>query len=270
MSILDIIVHHKKQEVEENKKLYPLDLLEKSIYFSSPTVSLTKYVTRSDKLGIIAEFKKKSPSKPDINAYADVEAVSIGYMQAGASALSILTDNHFFGGSNKDLTIARNFNFCPILRKDFIVDEYQILEARSIGADAILLIAEILSEEEVKRFTKLAKSLGMEVLLEIHDEDQLSKYHSSIDLIGVNNRDLKTFNTSIKNSIRLYEKLPKDVVKISESGIHNASQIIELKECGFDGYLIGENFMKISDPARACNQLVKEVKSLMQQQAVRL
>ena len=164
MNILDQIVAYKKQEVAERKELYPIKLLENSLYFSSPTVSLKKYLAREDKSGIIAEFKRKSPSKGIINAYADVEETSIGYMRAGASALSVLTDSHFFGGSGEDLKTARKFNFCPILRKDFTIDAYQVYEARSMGADAILLIAEILSEKEVKQLAELAKSLEMEVV----------------------------------------------------------------------------------------------------------
>ncbi|HHL57901.1 MAG TPA: indole-3-glycerol-phosphate synthase, partial [Bacteroidetes bacterium] len=158
MNILDEIVAYKRKEINERKELYPVKLLEKSVYFSSPTVSLKKYLSREDKCGIIAEFKRQSPSKGNINLYADVEEISIGYMRAGASALSVLTDTHFFGGSNDDLKTARKFNFCPILRKEFIIDEYQLYEARSIGADAILLIAEVLSEREVNYLSGIAKA----------------------------------------------------------------------------------------------------------------
>jgi len=154
MNILDKIVAQKKTEITEQKSKYPVALLEQSIYMQSPTISLVEYIRRPDKSGIIAEFKRKSPSKPSINLYAEVEEVTMGYMQSGASALSVLTDNHFFGGSNKDLSTARKFNYCPILRKDFVIDEYQILEARSIGADAILLIAEILGPDDVERLSK--------------------------------------------------------------------------------------------------------------------
>jgi indole-3-glycerol phosphate synthase len=196
MTILEKITNHKRTEVADRKSLYPTKLLEQSIYFNTPSVSLKKYLLRPDKSGIIAEFKRHSPSKGDINPYAKVEEVSIGYMQAGASALSILTDEKFFKGANKDLTAARKFNFCPILRKDFVVDEYQILEAKSIGADAILLIAECLEKEEVARFAKLAKSLGLEVLMEIHSQDQLAKISPDLDVIGVNNRNLKTLSIS--------------------------------------------------------------------------
>jgi len=259
MNILEKIVAHKKQEVANKKSLVPTKLLENSIYFKTPVVSLKKYVQRKDKSGIIAEFKRRSPSKGDINAHAKVEQVSIGYMQAGASALSVLTDTHFFGGKNEDLMEARKYNFCPILRKDFIIDEYQIIEARSIGADAILLIAECLTKEQVDHLSKFAKDLGLEILLEIHSERQIEKINSHIDLIGVNNRNLETFDVSIENSINLFEQLPKDVAKISESGIHTPAEIRKLRAAGFDGFLIGERFMKTANPAKACLEFIKKI-----------
>ena len=198
MNILDQIIEHKKKEVEERQGLYPIKFLEQSIFFNSPAVSLKKYIQRKDKSGIIAEIKRKSPSKGVINSNVSVERTSIGYMQAGASALSILTDKHFFGGSNEDLTTARKYNFCPILRKDFTIDEYQIVEAKSIGADAILLIAAALSVAKLKELAQFAKSLGLEILLEVHNKLELeSNLNADVDLIGVNNRDLKTFNLSL-------------------------------------------------------------------------
>ena len=264
MTILEKIVAHKKTEVEDRKALYPVKLLEQSIYFPTPTVSFKKYLTRPDKLGIIAEFKRRSPSKGPINMFAEVEKVSIGYMQAGASALSVLTDKHFFGGANQDLTEARTFNFCPILRKDFIIDEYQIIEAKSIGADVILLIAECLEKEQILQLAKTAKGLGLEVLLEIHSEEQLDKVNEYIDVIGVNNRNLKDFTVSIQTSIDLYAKIPDDFVKISESGISNARAIVELKDIGFQGFLIGEHFMKTANPPQTCRTLIKEVEALQE------
>ena len=261
MTILDEIMAFKKKEVENNRELFPVKLLEKSIYFESPTVSLKDYLKREDRLGIIAEFKRQSPSKGTINQSASVEEVTIGYMKSGASALSVLTDKKYFGGDNKDLQSARKFNFCPILRKDFVLDEYQILEAKSNGADAILLIAAALSPEEVSRLAKFAKSLNLEVLLEIHTEEELDHYNDNVDVLGVNNRDLKVFKTSIQNSIDLFPKMPKEVVKISESGLHSSDDIITLKNVGFQGFLIGENFMKSSNPGEACNLFVKEIQS---------
>lgn len=247
--ILDQIIERKRKEVEEAKSLYPVKLLEQSIYFSSPTVSLKKYVQRPDKTGIIAEFKRKSPSKGVINAYASVERTSVGYMQAGASALSILTDKSFFGGGNEDLKTARKFNFCPILRKDFTVDEYQVIEAKSIGADAILLIAAVLAPTQVRTLTTFAQGLGLEVLLEVHEEAELTQnLDAGVDLIGVNNRNLKTFEVSLDVSKRLAPLIPKGVVSVSESGISTPSAIRELRQFGFEGFLIGEQFMKHSRP----------------------
>ncbi len=259
-NILSEIVAHKQGEVAKKKELYPIKLLEQSTFFESPCVSLKEYILRPDKSGIIAEFKRKSPSRPSINLYADPEKVTIGYMQAGASALSVLTDEKYFGGSLKDLTVARKFNYCPILRKDFVIDEYQIIEAKSIGADAVLLIAEILTKEQLTQLTSFAQSLGMEVLCELHSEDMVERLAEGIDLIGVNNRDLKTFTTSIENSLRIKEHLPKDKTLISESGIHSSEQLIQLKEGGFDGFLIGELFMKEDNPGMAARGFVKEVR----------
>ena len=263
MNILDEIVQYKRAEVAERKSLYPVKLLEQSIYFQSPVVSLKKYVQREDKSGIIAEIKRKSPSKGDINPYVSVERTSIGYMQAGASALSILTDKKFFGGTNEDLMMARKFNYCPILRKDFVVDEYQILEAKSIGADAILLIAAVLSPDEIVSLASAAHSLQLEILLEVHNEKELQDNLSAkVDLIGVNNRDLKTFVTDIEISKRLAAMIPKSMVKVSESGIENAETIMELKKHGYQGFLMGQNFMQHSRPEKACKEFIDELNRL--------
>ncbi len=263
MNILDTIVAYKRKEVEDRKALYPVKLLEQSIYFQTQPVSLSKYVQRRDLSGIIAEFKRKSPSKGIINAYASVESTTIGYMQAGAAALSVLTDKPSFGGSNEDLTIARKFNYCPIIRKDFTVDEYQIIEAKSIGADAILLIAAVLSPEEVKRLCAFAHSLGMEVLLEVHDADELSaNLDANADLIGVNNRNLKTFEVSIDVSKRLADLIPSSAVKVSESGISDPATIVELRKFGYSGFLMGENFMKHGRPERAAREFIRSLRKL--------
>jgi indole-3-glycerol phosphate synthase len=261
MDILEKIVAHKKNEVAKDKSLYPVKLLERSIYFDGPCVSLSQYISREDKVGIIAEFKRKSPSKGAINLYASPEQVSISYMQAGASAISVLTDEHFFGGSKEDLKTVRKFNYCPILRKEFIIDEYQIIEAKSLGADAILLIASILSEEEIMRFAKLAKSLGLEILFEVHDEEEIKKYIDEIDLIGVNNRNLKTFKTDYRYSLEVFEKLPNDAIKISESGINDPMVVKELKNRGYDGFLIGEHFMASGSPGESCAKFINSVKN---------
>ncbi|GAA5220641.1 indole-3-glycerol phosphate synthase TrpC [Membranihabitans marinus] len=258
MDILEKITIAKKKEVAEKKSLYPAKLLEKSMYFNTPVVSFSHYITRPDKSGVIAEFKRKSPSEGFINQYGSAEEVSIAYMQAGASAISVLTDTLFFGGSYDDLRTVRKFNFCPILRKDFVIDEYQLLEAKSIGADVVLLIAEILTAEEVMSLSKTAHDLGLEVLLEVHSEDQLAKVTDYVNVVGVNNRNLKNFEVSIQNSIDLFDKIPADKVKISESGIKNADDMITLSQKGFDGFLIGTQFMRSDNPGKSCRLLIDE------------
>jgi indole-3-glycerol phosphate synthase len=263
MNILDKIIAHKHKEVAERKSLYPVKLLEQSIFFSSPTVSLKKYVQRKDKSGIIAEIKRKSPSKGTINSNVSIERTSIGYMQAGASALSILTDKEFFGGSSDDLTMARKFNFCPILRKDFIVDEYQIVEAKSIGADAILLIAAALPVKRLNELALFAKSLGLEILMEVHTAEELTSNHEAeVDLVGVNNRDLKTFVVSLEISKKLAPFMPKEKVLISESGIDSPAAIVELRKHGYEGFLMGETFMKHSRPEQAAKDFIEELNQL--------
>ncbi|TGE29115.1 indole-3-glycerol phosphate synthase TrpC [Hymenobacter metallicola] len=260
-TILDKIVAHKRREVAERQSLVPATLLERSVYFPNQPVSLRKYLLRDDLSGIIAEFKRKSPSKGWINQHAPVERTTLGYMQAGASALSVLTDAEFFGGKNEDLTIARRFNYCPILRKDFVVDEYQILEAKSIGADAILLIAAVLTAEEVLRFGQLARSLGLEVLLEVHNAEELARtlHPDAVSLVGVNNRNLHDFSLSLDTSRELAEQIPNEFVKVTESGLHSAADIQMLRAAGYRGFLIGEAFMRSSRPEKACYSLVQEL-----------
>ncbi len=260
--MLDKIIKHKRKEVAEKKSLYPIELLTRSIYFDAPCVSLKKYLLRPDKNGIIAEIKRKSPSKGIINEYVDIERTSIGYMMAGASALSVLTDEFFFHGKNEDLTTARKFNYCPILRKDFIVDEYQIIEAKSIGADAILLIAAVLTLEEVKAFTSLAHSLKMEVLLELHNENELEYLKVYDDMVGINQRNLKTFEEKNDAMIKMVNAFPPHTVKIVESGITSPHEVIQLKSQGFDGFLIGEKFMRSSRPEETCKKFIQDIENL--------
>ena len=262
MNILDKIVAHKHKEIAKRKLQYPIELLEQSIFFELETISLKKHITQKDKSGIIAEFKRKSPSKGLINANADVKLVTTGYVRAGVSALSVLTDSAFFGGSYNDLAEARKFNKCPILRKDFIIDEYQIIGSKSIGADAILLIAAILDKKRVKQLAEFAHSLNLEVLLEVHNKKELEVLNNNIDLVGINNRNLKDFSVDINTSIQLSDLIPDEFVKISESGISNPKSIIELKKYGFQGFLIGENFMKTDNPAKACKGFIDKLKLL--------
>ncbi|MEN9846863.1 MAG: indole-3-glycerol phosphate synthase TrpC [Pseudomonadota bacterium] len=262
-NILAEITEHKRGEVADRKELHPVKLLEKSIYFNSTPVSLRKYLQRPDMIGVIAEIKRRSPSKGDLNKYISVEQLSLGYMQAGASALSILTDTKFFGGKNDDLSIGRKFNFCPILRKDFMIDPYQVLEAKSIGADVILLIAAAISPALTRELAALAKSLGMEVILEVHNAREIDTHLcEGIDLLGVNNRDLTTFTVSTEVSEALVDTIPSHLIKITESGISDAETIVRLKKLGYQGFLIGETFMKTPKPEAACRKLIEQVRSL--------
>ncbi len=263
MNILDKIIAHKREEVANQKELYPVRLLEQSIYFETPVVSLRQYLQRPDMQGVIAELKRKSPSQGDIHPYLDVEKVSIGYMQAGASALSVLTDQKFFGGSNADLLLARKMNYCPILRKEFIIDEYQIVEAKSIGADAILLIAACLSSSEVVSLAGFARSLGLEVLLEVHNQEELTRTaEADIDLIGVNNRDLATFEVNINTSLSLVDQIPDHATKVAESGLSDPHEVINLRAAGFQGFLMGQTFMESPNPAKACAKFIDQLREL--------
>ncbi len=261
MSILDKIIAHKKKEVEERKSLYPLKLLEKSVFFESPCISLRKYLLREDKAGIIAEIKRKSPSKGMINKYVSIERTSIGYMQAGASALSILTDSEFFGGRNEDLILARKFNYCPILRKDFVIDEYQIVESKSIGADVILLLANVLEPARLKELAALAHSLGLEVLLEVRTAKEIGSANEFVTVVGVNNRDLNDFSVDTKRSLELADAIPPEFIKISESGLSSVKTVHELGLAGFKGFLMGEAFMNDNRPEQACERFIRELKA---------
>lgn len=263
MNILDTIIAHKKEEVAERKALYPEKLLEKSLFFGSPVVSMKKYVTDPEKTGIIAEFKRKSPSKGWINATAEIEKITIGYMQAGASALSVLTDQNYFGGSAEDLKLARKFNFCPVLRKDFMVDAYQLIESRAWGADCILLIAAALTPQKIRELAAFAKELGMEVLLEVHNREELdASLNEYVDLVGVNNRNLKTFEVNIETSLELVQEIPDTFTRISESGLSDPATLVVLKKAGFDGFLIGENFMKTIRPHQAAYNFMNQYRKL--------
>ena len=259
MTILDKIIAQKRKEVRNGKQQLTAATLENSPLFNRSIFSMRKALEEAKMPGIIAEFKRKSPSKGLINGHAVVEDVTRAYMAAGATGLSVLTDVDFFGGSNENLLRARQANNSPILRKEFIVDEYQLLEARALGADAILLIAECLDKKQVLQLAKFAKDLGLEVLMEIHSGDQLEKLNPYLDMVGVNNRNLKDFSVSINTSLELFDKIPDDFVKISESGLDNARAIATLRDTGFHGFLIGEYFMKQEDPGLACKTLIEDV-----------
>jgi indole-3-glycerol phosphate synthase len=260
MTIIDEIVANKKRELDIISGINPLKNLESLKYFSRKTISLSEFLLDKNKTGIIAEFKRKSPSKGIINANASVIEVTSGYCRDGASGLSVLTDTHFFGGSSADLISARESNNFPVLRKDFIIDEYQVIESKAIGADAILLIATVLTRHEILEFARLAHSLGLEVLLEIHEAEELIKINEYINIIGVNNRDLKTFNVDADTSLKIISRIPGEFIKISESGISSPVMINKLKNAGYHGCLIGEKFMLSDDPARAFSDFVKDIK----------
>jgi indole-3-glycerol phosphate synthase len=261
MNILDKIVIQKKAEVAADKLRTSYTQLEESELFQRETYSFRDFLLADDRTGIIAEFKRKSPSKGIINDKVSVSDVTQAYAEAGASALSVLTDRKFFMGRKGDLLKARQANQIPVLRKDFMIDEYQIVEAKSLGADIILLIAAILTPLEIDTFASLAKDLGLNVLLEVHNLEELERsINPKVDAIGVNNRNLADFTVSVETSFKLAEHIPKEFLKISESAISNPETIKELKKAGFNGFLIGENFMKQEDPGAAMKEFVKALR----------
>lgn len=262
MNILQTIAAQKLNEVSQRKELYPIAVLERSTLFNRTPVSLAKQLLLPDASGIIAEFKRQSPSKGIINNSAKVEEVTAGYRISGASALSVLTDNRFFGGNNEDLIMARESNGCAILRKDFMVDPYQVIEAKSIGADAILLIASILTPLETLNLATLARSLGLETILEIHNFDELSHLNDQISIIGVNNRNLADFTVSLDISLSISNFIPNGILAISESGIRHPADVSLLKNAGYKGFLIGEQFMSAIDPVIACRDFISELKQI--------
>ena len=267
MNVLDQILNAKKTQVAMEKEQTPVSFWQQQEAFRRKTFSLAESLRDPQKTGIIAEFKRKSPSKGMINESIPVDHVTAGYTAAGASGLSVLTDTVFFGGSVRDLKDAR-FNDIPILRKDFIIDEYQVVQSKALGADVILLIAACLPVARVKTLARLASSLGLEVLLEVHNEKEVEHLNEDIRLIGVNNRDLKTFTVDVQRSLQLEPIIRKkcsdigisDPVLISESGISNVNTIEKLRSSGFEGFLVGEHFMKQQDPAMAFSSFVKEMK----------
>jgi len=260
-TILDEIVANRKEEVSKQKLKIPLAEIKSKIDFSIVRNSLSARLQIPGASGIIAEFKRRSPSKGVINDQVQPEIVTKGYSEAGASGLSVLTDGKYFGGSKTDFTAARNANpFTPLLRKDFMIDEYQLYESRQLNADVILLIAAVLGKAEISRFTSIAHELGMEVLLELHDESEIDKIDKEVDLIGINNRNLKDFKVDMDRSLKLLDQLPAMVVKISESGLSDPETVDFLRERGFQGFLMGESFMKSENPATACLDFISRLK----------
>jgi len=258
MTILDQIITDKKFEVGLKQKVVPRKQLEQTALFERETQSLARALREGS--GIIAEHKRRSPSKSVINDKLSVQEVAWGYLKAGASGMSVLTDGKYFGGSLDDLLIARASADFPLLRKEFIVDEYQILEAKAYGADAILLIAASLTRQEIESFSAFAKKLHLDVLCEAHNEEEVYKsICPTVDMIGINNRNLKTFEVTIETSKALADKIPDDFVKVSESGISKVNTIKDLKTYGFEGFLIGETFMKTRNPRVAAKEFIKEL-----------
>ena len=260
MTILDKIIAHKKKEVAQLRQEVLIEKLIKSPNFKRTPISLKKALLSKNSNGIIAEYKRQSPSKGIINDIAEIVDVTQGYLEANVTAQSILTDSEFFGGNIMDVIKARTVNeSIPILRKDFIVDGFQIVEAKAIGADAILLIAACLTNEELRNYGKLAEDLGLDVLYEVHTLEDLDKIDLDHKIIGINNRNLKTFEVDLQHSIELANQIPDSCIKVSESGISDPRIIIGLKEFGFKGFLIGENFMKTADPGIACQQFIAQI-----------
>ncbi|KIA83579.1 indole-3-glycerol phosphate synthase [Kaistella solincola] len=257
MNILEQIVKRKKTEVLQAKNKVSVNELKNTESFARKTYSLKKSL--KEKSGIIAEFKRKSPSKGIINDKADVLEVAEAYQKFGASGISILTDQDFFGGNLADFSKVRKESSIPLLRKDFMIDEYQFYEAKSIGADVVLLIAASLSPAQVQEFTELSHELGLEVLLEIHTEEELQHFNKNIDLVGINNRNLKDFKVDLQHSVNLKNLLPKETLSIAESGIYNVEDFKFLKEKGFDGFLMGEYFMKNENPGKAFEEFTNTI-----------
>jgi indole-3-glycerol phosphate synthase len=259
MTVLDKIIKYKRKEVAEAAAMKPVSELGKTWYYKRDTISLSEFLIDRKRTGIIAEFKRQSPSRGIINENASVAEVTSGYFREGASAVSVLTDTHFFGGSSDDLLIARENAAFPILRKDFIIDEYQVIESKAIGADAILLIAAALNIADTLKLSRLARVIGLEVVLEIHDQGELDHLNEFVNIVGVNNRNLKTFRVNTKVSATLAGMIPESCVKISESGIASAREIAKLTSIGYQGFLIGEKFMNSPDPVKAFAEFVMKL-----------
>ena len=267
MDILETIIVNKRKELALQKETVPLNTLISLniLQFERPVRSMRETLANSSS-GIIAEFKRKSPSKGWIFPDAKVEEIVPAYEIGGASACSLLTDSKFFGGTLDDFSRARELVRLPLLRKDFMVDEYQIYQARALGADAILLIASVLTPNECLQFARKAHELNMDVLLEIHRKDELRCLNPYIDMLGVNNRNLGTFDTSVNNSFRLLEQMKKEIgagedapLLVSESGLSDVHTIRELRSAGFRGFLIGEMLMKTPHPGKTLNDLIRQL-----------
>jgi indole-3-glycerol phosphate synthase len=260
MDILEKIIADKKKEVEQKRVMLPYHVLEQYPHYVHETVSLHEQLARGGTTGIITEFKRRSPSKGVINDKVEIVDVVKNYERHGAAGISVLTDEKYFGGFSDDLMVARATVTCPILRKDFIIDEYQIVEAKALGADVILLIAACLTPAAVKRLSAFALSLGLEVLLELHDAEELGHICNDTSLVGINNRNLKTFEVDIERSLKMAELIPDEKIRIAESGISSPANIKLFRDHGFSGFLIGENFMKEANPGEAFRLFTEKLK----------
>ena len=258
--MLEKIIINKKKETMLQREAVSIPVLEQIIRDAGYSKRSFREALLHSSSGIISEFKRKSPSKGWIFKDARIDEVIPSYEQAGAAAISVLTDEQFFGGTFDDFRKARELVSIPLLRKDFVIDAYQIYQARAMKADVVLLIASALSPEQVKKFTRLAHDLDMEVLLEIHKEEELDYIHPDVDVIGINNRNLATFVTDVQTSFELGEKIPAEFIKISESGISDPDIVCQLQQAGFNGFLMGENFMKTSDPGGSLKQFINQMK----------
>lgn len=260
MTILDTIVENKRMEVMKRQGRKTLDqLFEKPFYKRTPLKPSDFF--RKDEANIIAEFKRKSPSKGMLNASVSPVPVVEDYRDGGACAVSILTDRNFFGGSFKDLELSKTkVGNIPLLRKDFMIDPYQVHEAKAYGADIVLLIAAVLSKDETRELSKLASDLGLSVLLEVHNAEETDQWFPGIELIGVNNRDLKTFQTDIQRSLDLLPMLPSEALKVSESGLQDPAELVKLQQAGFNAFLMGERFMATEDPGKALSDFIAKLK----------
>jgi indole-3-glycerol phosphate synthase len=263
MNILEKIVATKREEVAASKRLFPKPVLLDMPLYHSPKHSVSEAIRSGNTSGVITEFKRRSPSKGWINEHADPALVAMGYAAGGAAAISVLTDTHYFGGSLSDLDKVREKVAIPVLRKDFTIDAHQLYEAKAHGADIILLIAAILSPAQLNELAEEAHSIGLEVLLEIHDEQELLHMCPAVDMVGINNRNLKNFEVDIEHSIRLQNMLPRHTIRVAESGIHSAGVAAQLLQSGFDALLMGEFFMKQPDPTIAFASFTNQLKNLV-------
>lgn len=269
MNKLDEIIARKTIEVVGAKRNTPVRELENSPLFNCTTISLKQRIVEQKNPSIIAEFKRRSPSRGEINSNITSTQVAVGYQKAGATGVSVLTDTTAFGGSNHDLIMLRQHTTLPVLRKEFIIDPYQVLEAKAIGADVILLIAACLAPAQLKELAQTAHQHGLEVLMEVHNQEELESHlNRYISIVGVNNRNLKTFDVNLQTSLDLINQIPKEFVKISESGIQSPEDVVKLYKAGYQGFLIGETFMKTPNPGTTCQQFITSIEQLLNPEAI--